>query len=148
MGRAMQLAAAGGELRAMRCGAEAGLAGRRAGAGRGARAFVGLGALLVVYIGNLALQNVLHMHYGIPGYQRIIAQKLIAISSEERHNRRTGEGGRARLEVDLVNLSQKGDWDNWRNETLDGKRWDFDEKAPMANCLPQACALEYPFSTL
>merc|ERR1719272_1033035 len=32
-------------------------------------AFVGLGALLVVYIGNLAVQNAMQMHQGNPGYK-------------------------------------------------------------------------------
>ena len=37
-------------------------------------------------------------------YDRFIAKKLIEISSEEKHNRKSNE---------LINTSQKGDWDNW-----------------------------------
>ena len=46
-------------------------------------------------------------------YESAIAQKLVQISSEEELRRRAAhEGGGA------INTSQKGDWDNWRNEWL------------------------------
>ena len=28
----------------------------------------------------------------------------------------------------MIDTSQKGDWENWRNETLNGQTYDFDEK--------------------
>ena len=50
---------------------------------------------------------------------RMLVNKLVAISYEETLFRK---------EHDMIDTSQKGDWENWRNETLNGAPYDFDEK--------------------
>ena len=51
--------------------------------------------------------------------------------------------------MDLVNLSQKGDWDNWRNERIDlmdgagMQEYDFDERKPWA--LPRFGLIEFDY---
>lgn len=45
--------------------------------------------------------------------ERTIARRIIEISSEEKISRRSIPGA--------INTSQNGDWDNWRNETYQGK---------------------------
>ena len=69
-------------------------------------------------------------------HQRIIAKKLIELSSEEKFFRK---------ERGLIDTSQKGDFDNWRNETLNGKPWDYDEDDEMASKLPMFGALEFDY---
>ena len=68
--------------------------------------------------------------------ERLIANKVIEISSEERNYRRSNN---------KINTSQKGDWDNWRNETLNGKPWDYDEKDPVSSKLPTVGVLEFDY---
>ena len=48
--------------------------------------------------------------------ERVIVQKLVEISCEERKARRPGLGN---ADSTAINTSQKGDWDNWRNERID-----------------------------
>ena len=66
--------------------------------------------------------------------QRIIMSKLVEISIDERVARRFDDDGDG--EPDVVDTSQKGDWDNWRNEKIDYmdgegvQEYDFDEKKP------------------
>ena len=69
-------------------------------------------------------------------HQRVIAKKLIEISSEEKCFRQ---------EHGLIDTSQKGDGDNWRNETLNGKPWDYDENDEMASRLPTHGTLEFDY---
>jgi hypothetical protein len=69
-------------------------------------------------------------------HQRIIAKKLIELSSEEKLFRK---------ERGLIDTSQKGDFDNWRNETLNGKPWDYDENDEMASKLPTFGTLEFDY---
>lgn len=69
-------------------------------------------------------------------HQRIIAKKLIELSSEEKLFRR---------EHELIDTSQKGDMDNWRNETLNGKPWDYDEDDELASKLPTFGTLEFDY---
>ena len=51
--------------------------------------------------------------------QRTVVQKIIEISTEEATFRR---------EYNMIDTSQKGDWDNWRNERLNGMAWDYDQE--------------------
>lgn len=66
--------------------------------------------------------------------QRIIMSKLVEISIDQRLARRHDDDGDGK--PDVVNTSQKGDWDNWRNERIDYydgegmQEYDFDEKRP------------------
>jgi hypothetical protein len=66
--------------------------------------------------------------------QRIIMTKLVEISIDQRLARRHDDDGDGK--PDVVNTSQKGDWDNWRNERIDYydgegvQEYDFDEKRP------------------
>ena len=72
-------------------------------------------------------------------HDRILAKKLIEISSEERQARRTerfGRGGKNSKKGTggkrgMVDTSQGGDWDNWRNESLDGEPLDYDSNRPV-----------------
>ena len=62
-------------------------------------------------------------------YHRIIVQKLVEIAKEQkdfRKNNRANEGGA------MIDTSQHGDWENFRNETLNGKQFDFDTDAAAA----------------
>ena len=73
----------------------------------------------------------LQLHHPL---QRIIMTKLVEISIDERMTRRHDDDGDGK--PDVVNTSQKGDWDNWRNERIDYydgegmQAYDFDEKRP------------------
>ena len=73
---------------------------------------------------------------------RQIAVMLIKISSEEKTERR----GHAK---NYVNSSQRGDWDNWRNESIDEldgsgpEEFDFDENKPIS--IPQHGTLEFDY---
>eukprot|EP01045_Picozoa_sp_COSAG04_P014371 COSAG04_NODE_1073_length_8449_cov_17.855090_2_plen_709_part_00 len=91
-----------------------------------------LGSLMFYFTGNnptghykLQLMNPL---------QRIIMTRLVEISIDERTTRRHDADGDG--SIDAVNTSQKGDWDNWRNERIDYydgngiQPYDFDEKRP------------------
>ena len=39
----------------------------------------------------------------------------------------------------MINTSQKGDWDNWRNEHLNKQPWDYDENDTTARCFCLIC---------
>eukprot|EP01052_Picozoa_sp_SAG31_P016469 SAG31_NODE_1093_length_9952_cov_16.099056_4_plen_236_part_00 len=68
---------------------------------------------------------------------KAIAAKLVEISSQEEKIRRTQD-------PPVINTSQKGDWDNWRNERLtttykkgnfaadysEGREFDYDDETP------------------
>lgn len=59
-------------------------------------------------------------------YHRIIVQKLVEVAKEQkdfRKNNRANEGGA------MIDTSQHGDWENFRNETLNGQKFDFDTDA-------------------
>jgi Ran GTPase-activating protein (RanGAP) involved in mRNA processing and transport len=56
-------------------------------------------------------------------YHRIIKQKLVEIAKEEKDFRRhnvANQGG------SMIDTSQHGDWENFRNETLNKEKYDFD----------------------
>ena len=95
--------------------------------------------LLEVRLGPLFYFNPLNPtgHYTINLHnkaQRLILTKLVEISIEERKQRRCDADGDGQM--DYLNTSQKGDWDNWRNERIDYfdgagmQAYDFDEKRP------------------
>ena len=70
-------------------------------------------------------------------YDRYIARKLIEISSEEKVYRTTHG---------MINTSQKGDWDNWRNEHLNKQPWDYDENDTTArDGVPESGLLELDY---
>ena len=45
----------------------------------------------------------------------------------------------------MADTSQKGDWDNMRNETLDGEPYDFDEAKVNSGGLPKHGTLEFDY---
>jgi Ran GTPase-activating protein (RanGAP) involved in mRNA processing and transport len=69
--------------------------------------------------------------------ERTIARRIIEISSEEKITRQEMPGA--------MNTSQNGDWDNWRNESLDGHAWDYDEKDPKTSKLPSYGILQFDY---
>eukprot|EP01052_Picozoa_sp_SAG31_P024418 SAG31_NODE_2076_length_6507_cov_3.611267_4_plen_598_part_00 len=52
-------------------------------------------------------------------HERICVQRIVEISCEQTLYRR---------QHNMINTSQKGDWENFRNETLDGKEYNIDER--------------------
>lgn len=54
---------------------------------------------------------------------RIIKQKLVEIAKEEKDFRRANRANQGGL---MIDTSQHGDWENFRNETLNGAKYDFD----------------------
>lgn len=69
--------------------------------------------------------------------ERAIARRIIEISSEEKITRKATAGA--------INTSQNGDWDNWRNEILDGKPWDYNEQDPSTSKLPAIGILQFDY---
>ena len=49
------------------------------------------------------------------------------LPSQARDTHRKTQNSAVFLQHGLIDTSQKGDMDNWRNETLNGKPWDYDE---------------------
>jgi hypothetical protein len=69
-------------------------------------------------------------------YDYEILKKIIEIASEEDDQRR---------QAGLLDTSQKGDWDNMRNETLNGKPYDFNEHKVNSGELPRTGTLEFDY---
>jgi hypothetical protein len=74
-------------------------------------------------------------------YHRIIAQKLVEIAKEQkdfRFNNVANAGGA------MIDTSQHGDWENFRNETLNGQKYDFDTDAAAAGMVTEG-VLEFDY---
>ena len=61
-----------------------------------------------------------HFKLNLMNPQHLTIMKLLmCIASEQKAYRKAN---------DLIDTSQRGDWDNWRNETMSGRKYDIDEK--------------------
>jgi Ran GTPase-activating protein (RanGAP) involved in mRNA processing and transport len=68
-------------------------------------------------------------------FDRVLIRRLAEITEEQ---------GSLRREQELLDTSQKGDWDNFRNETLNGRPFDFDVEILSAGGMT-AGVLEFDF---
>jgi hypothetical protein len=68
-------------------------------------------------------------------HDRLLVQRLVEIGSEQKIYRKTNG---------MIDTSQKGDWENWRNERLDGAEYDLDEKVASQGGVPYGL-LEFDF---
>ena len=59
--------------------------------------------------------------------------------------RRSQQEDDYRRQKGLIDTSQKGDWDNMRNEKLDGKPYDFNEEDVNSGGLPSSGTLEFDY---
>ena len=74
-------------------------------------------------------------------HHRIIAQKMVEIAKEQKDFRIqniANEGGA------ILDTSQHGDWENFRNETLNGQKYDFDTDAAAAGMVTEG-VLEFDY---
>ena len=77
-------------------------------------------------------------HYSLQlakGFDRVLCKRLAEITEEQ---------GSMRKEASLIDTSQKGDWDNFRNETLNSHAYDFEVEILSAGALT-AGVLEFDF---
>ena len=77
-------------------------------------------------------------------YHRILKQKLVEIAKEEkdfRQQNRANQGGQ------MIDTSQHGDWENFRNETLNRQPYNFDTSAASSGSeeLNSSAVLEFDY---